>query len=341
MKVLIVGSDSKFAIERSYRKHMAESNELEEVTFFAAKDKFLKYYNKSIARKVLFRIGLSEILKRINKELIEIVLIEKPNIIFIFKGMEIFPETLQYFKQQRIKLVNYNPDNPFIFSGGGSGNKNVTNSISLYDLHFTYDSTVKEKIETTYSIPCKILPFGFDIPETLYKECVKEEEVIKVCFLGNPDNIRASFIKKLIDKGVAIDLYGNGWHKFITHTNATIYNSVYGDELWKTLRKYRVQLNIMRLHNPTSHNMRSFEVPGIGGIILAPDTIDHRTYFEVDKEIFLYKNVEECVYQINLLLKKPINEIELIRKNARTKSIKAKYDYESRSAFVVNILREL
>lgn len=341
MNIYIIGADNKYAIEKPYVQYIAKQAVVQKVYFFAAQSRFLAYYNKGFLHKIIYRIGLSSILKKVNVELVEDVRKVKPDIILIFKGMEIFPETLQYFRLQGIKLVNYNPDNPFIFSGRGSGNKNVTNSISLYDLHFTYDSTVKEKIETTYSIPCKILPFGFDIPETLYKECVKEDEVIKVCFLGNPDNRRAGFIKKLLDKGVAIDLYGNGWHKFITHSNATIYNSVYGDELWKTLRKYRVQLNIMRLHNPTSHNMRSFEVPGIGGIMLAPDTIDHRTYFEVDKEVFLYKNVEECVYLINLLLNKPINEIELIRKNARAKSIEAKYDYESRSELVVNILREL
>lgn len=341
MKIYIIGADNKYAIEKPYMQYIAEYVEVEKLYFFAAQNRFLTYYNKSIFHKILYRAGLSFILKKINEELVEDVRKAMPDIIWIFKGMEIFPETLKHFKQQGIKLVNYNPDNPFIFSGKGSGNKNITNSIALYDLHFTYDSTVKEKIETKYSIPCKILPFGFDIPDALYNECVKEQEVIKVCFLGNPDNLRADFIKKLLDKDVAIDLYGNGWHKFITHSNATIYNAVYDAELWKTLRKYRVQLNIMRLHNPTSHNMRSFEVPGIGGIMLAPDTIDHRTYFEVDNEVFLYQNVEECAYQINLLLNKPVNEIEHIRKNARTKSIKAKYDYESRSELVVNILREL
>ncbi|MCZ2223422.1 MAG: glycosyltransferase [Chitinophagales bacterium] len=253
--------------------------------------------------------------------------------------MEVFPETINLAKKLGIKTVNYNPDNPFIFSGRGSGNKNITNSIALYDLHFTYDTTIKQRIEIEYSIPCKILPFGFDIDENLYKECLQEDEVIKVCFLGNPDKQRATFINSLLDKGVQIDLYGNSWNKFIHSTNATIFDAVYGKDFWKILRKYRVQLNIMRVHNPTSHNMRSFEIPSIGGVMLAPDTEDHRTYFTPNEEIFLYKSIDECVEKIRTILNTSVQDINIVRDKARAKSISLGYSYKDRAAYIVDVLK--
>ena len=96
---------------------------------------------------------------------------------------------------------------------------------------------------------------------------------------------------------------------------------MYDRVFWKTLRKYRVQLNLMRPHNPDTHNMRSFEVPGVGGIQLAPDTDDHKTYFEPGKEIFLYKNLEECTSQIKKILALNTEDARKIRDHARMRSI--------------------
>lgn len=340
MKLLIVGSDKIFSIENFYIKYLKELGV--NVKFFTGHAIFIDYYyGGNIFRKILFKIGLSNILNKINQDFLEKVSEFKPDIVFVFKGMELLPSSLFKIKKLGIKLVNYNPDNPFIFSGRGSGNKNITNSIALYDLHFTYDTTIKQRIELEYSIPCKILPFGFDIDENLYKECLQEDEVIKVCFLGNPDKQRATFINSLLDKGVQIDLYGNSWNKFIHSTNATIFDAVYDKDFWKTLRKYRVQLNIMRVHNPTSHNMRSFEVPSIGGVMLAPDTEDHHTYFTPNEEIFLYTSIDECVEKIRTILNTSVQHINIVRDKARAKSISLGYSYKDRAAYIVDVLKEM
>jgi len=125
--------------------------------------------------------------------------------------------------------------------------------------------------------------------QDLFDDCAKEPEIVKACFLGNPDKIRSSFLTKLAEQGILMDVYGNDWEKFVTHKNITTHQPVYGDEQWKTLRKYRVQINLMRIHNENSHNMRTFEVPGVGGIQVAPFTKEHNLFFEEGKEIFLYK----------------------------------------------------
>jgi hypothetical protein len=75
--------------------------------------------------------------------------------------MEIFPESLQWAKQKGIKLVSFNPDNPFIFTGKGSGNSNVTQSIPLYDLHFTYNHEIEQQLREKYRSKIAYLPFGF------------------------------------------------------------------------------------------------------------------------------------------------------------------------------------
>jgi spore maturation protein CgeB len=338
-KILIVGSDQVWSIEKIYLKYLSEIGI--ETELFAAQNFFFNYHNKNLINKIFFRLGISSIYKKINTLLLEKAKQYKPDVIWIFKGMEIFPKTIDQLKLDGIKIANYNPDNPFIFSGRGSGNENVKNSIGKYDLHLTYDKTVQKKIGEEYSIKTAYLPFGFELSELLYEDCVEEKEIIKVCFLGNPDNERAIFLKSLLDDGIEIDLYGNDWNKFINHANASLFPPVYGDEFWRTLRRYRVQLNLMRIHNINSHNMRSFEIPAVGGIMIAPDTTEHRIFFENEKEIFLFKNLNECKERIDHVLNLSADDANKIRNNARHRSISSGYSYKDSAKSVYETFQKL
>lgn len=329
MKLFLVGSDNEYAIENFYVKYLKEAGV--EVLHFPAQSIFYQYYQRSLANKLLFRAGLSSILNKINLEFKEQVQDFDPDIIWIFKGMEIFPDSLKWARLKGIKLVNYNGDSPFIFSGRGSGNKNVTGSIGLYDLFLTYNSIDREAMESKFKVTSEMLPFGFDVSDTLYNQCMQLEEVKKVCFVGNPDSMRSNFIKQLANKGVVIDVYGSGWNRFINHPNVSIFEPVKHDQFWKTLRKYRVQLNLMRPHNPTTHNMRTFECGGIGAIQLAPDTPDHRGYFKNEEEIYLFAGVPDCLKLIEYLLRMGKEEADRLRENARRRSIKDGYSYQCRS----------
>jgi len=339
MKILLAGSDNEYAIENFYVKYLKEAGV--EVLHFPAQTIFYQYYQQGLVNKVLFRAGLSGILNKINQEFKVQVQDFEPDIIWIFKGMEIFPDTLKWARAKGIKLVNYNGDSPFIFSGRGSGNKNVTGSIGLYDLFLTYNSVDREAMESRFKVKSEMLPFGFDVSDTLYNQCTQLEEVKKVCFLGNPDPIRANFIKQLANKGVVIDVYGSSWNRFINHPNVSLFKPIKHDEFWKTLRKYRVQLNLMRPHNPTTHNMRTFECGGIGAIQLAPDTPDHSAYFKNEEEIYLFAGVPDCLERIEYLLQMGKEEADLVREHARERSIRDGYSYQCRSMQALNHLNQM
>ena len=115
MKIIIVGADTTHGIERYYIKYLRESGA--EVLLFAAQNLFYEYYQKGLHHKILFRAGVSPIYPIINFKLKKQISKEKPDIVWVFKGMEIYPSTLRWIRAQKIKLINYNPDNPFLFSG--------------------------------------------------------------------------------------------------------------------------------------------------------------------------------------------------------------------------------
>ncbi|MBS1659715.1 MAG: glycosyltransferase [Bacteroidetes bacterium] len=339
LKLLIVGSDRVDAIENFYYKYLKLQGV--DVRLLPAYSQFCEYYYASNWNKLLFRLHLSNIYSRINQTFKEQVESFRPDVIWIFKGMEIYPNSIKWAKAKGIRIVSYNPDNPFVFTGRGSGNRNVTRSIGLYDLHFTYNLAIKRQLEEQYKARTALLPFGYDIDKELLAQLDKQPEINKACFLGNPDRQRAAFIGALAEAGVSMDIYGRHWDKFLNHPGITIHGPAYGDEMWKILKSYRIQLNLMRIHNEDSHNMRTFEVPGIGGIMLAPDTTEHRLFFEEGKEVFLYREVLDCVEKIEYLQEMSAVEVAAIRYKARKRSLDSGYSYEDRAKQALGHIRTL
>ncbi len=331
MRILLVGADKTFSIENYYYNYLTEAGVT--VDRFLAQNIFYELYEKSSLSKIGFRLGFtSNIYNPINRLFKKAVETYKPDIVWVFKGMELYPEALHWVKDQRIKLVNYNPDNPFLFSGRGSGNSNITKSIGLYDLHFTYNKEIENEINEKFnnSKVC-YLPFGFDLTEETFLHCRQLPEINECCFLGNPDKSRVSFIKTIAQAGIKVNVFGHGWKRFISHDNVVIGDAVYGIRLWEVLRQYRVQLNLMRPHNLNSHNMRTFEIPAVGGVMIAPRTAEHELFFENTKQAFLYRDAVECISLIKEILNFSTRQVQQVRKAAREKSVSAGYSYRERA----------
>lgn len=339
-KLLIVGSNQPWAIERIYIKYLQQLGL--NVELFTAADDFHNWYKQSLLHKLLFRAGVSGIYARINRQLLQKATSFHPDAIWVFKGMEVLPATLKTLKKQGSFLANYNPDHPFIIAGRGSGNANVTEGVGLYDLHFCYHGLLQQQLEKEYKKATAFLPFGYEISEADYAKAVAVPEINKVCFIGNPDSIRAETIYQVAQQGLPVDVYGHGWNstRLSNQPGVTLHDAVYGTEFWIKLRQYRVQLNIFRTHNLGSHNMRSFEIPGIGGIQLSPFSEEQARFFTEDQEIFFYRNDAELPAKLRAILALSPAAAEAIRSRARQRSVDGGYSYADRALAVYNCFKE-
>lgn len=294
-----------------------------------------KKVNKSQRARIQHRFFPSSIYKELNKLLIHDVKSFEPDLVWIFKGMEIFPKTLDIIRERGIYLVNYNLDHPFRFISRGSGNSNVRNSILKFNLHISYSQEIiRELNEKFYGIRTCHLPFGY--PDLVEDLVIDKTEVVRACFVGHADDERAKVIQFISNKKIDIDVFGPDWTKYLMNSrNIRIHNEVKGKDYWKVLKKYRVQLNILRSHNCNSHNMRTFEIPAVGGIMLADYTQEQANYFEPGKEAFYYGNPDELIANLEKLLSLSEVEADQIRTNARKRSIDSKYSYSERSKQVL------
>jgi spore maturation protein CgeB len=254
--------------------------------------------------------------------------------------MELFPESIVYLKSKGITVCCYNPDHPFIHSGKGSGNSNVKRSFNYYDFHFVYGLDFIAECEQN-GIQVYPLPFAYDLSAFDTSEIFNQQEIFnRVCFIGNPDIERAKFILTIAKMGIKIDVYGTNWGRFIkNYNNISINDPVYGVELWKTFRKYRIQLNLLRKHNSNSHNQRTFELAGAGAVQIAPRTPDHKKYFIEDKEIFLFEDEKECVLKIEMLLNLDDAKVNTLRHNILERVRIDRHTYKNRVDFVFDVLK--
>lgn len=342
MKIVIIGSNEVYAMEHFFVKHLKSYPDVE-IELLAVNEWIKQNLNFMLKLERRISSSVNTLYSKLN------IFIEgkiddlNPDIILIFKGMELYPTTLRRFKNKGIILANFNPDHPFIITSRGSGNKNVQKSITLYDIHFCYSYDVLEQIKTTYSINTVYLPFGFEEPVD-WKFNLPIKEKMGVCFIGTADSIRAKAIKRLLASDISVDVYGSSWSEYLqegSHDKLKVGAPVYGDDFWKIATEYRVQLNIFRPHNQGSHNMRTFEMPAAGAIMLAPESKEHTLFFESGKEAFFYANDEELITQTKRLLNLSQEEANLIRQRARQRSIQSGYTYKSRVDIVYQSLKKI
>lgn len=324
MRLLIVGSSQKWAIEHHYVRYLRQFGV--DVFLFSPSD----YINYHLLNRIILRTGALTPYINANRALLEIVEELSPIIVWVFKGTELYPKTLKIIKQKGIKLVNYNPDHPYIRTSFSHGGSNVEDSVPIYDLHFCYNALLMNVIKQKYGIDCVYLPFAYEMGEGIFEEINSFEEKLAIGFVGNPDENRARTVVSLSKKGFNVDVYGHGWRYFLPkHTNLGVFEAIHDLDFWKVLREYRVQLNLFRPHNVGSHNMRTFEVPAAGGVMLAPDSLEHRSFFSEGKEAFYFKNELDMLQKCHFLLDLP--DVTPIRKSAREVSVNAGYSYQNRA----------
>lgn len=350
MKITIVGTTNHWnALERHYTKHLRALGA--DILLFPFADLIYSYYSSNVLRRFLYRykINTAYRIKKLNVLLIEDCIKNRPDIVWIFKGVNILPGTLLQLKTQGIKLINFNGDHPFLRTFRSSGGIEIEQCVPLYDLHFSYSREIINEISSRYQgkVKTEFLPFGFELSKAeseKFRETGSKEEKLRICFIGNPDNqMRRKAVMDIFTAGLPIDLYGKGWNKYLPGnlSDVNIFEEANDNDYWKVLSQYRVQLNIFRPHNLNSHNMRTFEIPVVGGIQLAPDSVEHREFFEDNQNIFLYNSSEEMVQKAKMLLQLPLTEAQKIRLSANRISFERDYSYRNRAKQVYDKFEQL
>jgi spore maturation protein CgeB len=333
LKILVIGSTKKNSLENFIFRHFPDSDE---ILFYGSENLSLGKFSR-----ILLRIGCNSVLNPFNKSILNYVNDKHYDVIFVFKGFGIMEKTIIELKKNCSLIVNFNPDHPFIRYKLSHGGSYILKSLNHFDVYMSYDKKVVHEINENHSCKAFFMPFGYDIEEIEYDQIKKNElrEINEVCFVGDGDFKRFLILSYLAFNGIKINVYGNNWKKWYGCFNKNIKfkNSIDRDSLYKIIKLYRVQLNLLRKHNLNSFNMRTFEIPSVGGIQLMTYTDVISEYFDIGDEIFVFKNRKELKNNILNLLSIDIKTSLKIRANSRRRSLINDNSYN----FISNEIRKI
>src|SRR5262249_27302557 len=150
----------------------------------------------------------------------------------------------------------------------------------------SYSQRITEQLRTVYNKQACCVPFGYDNYTTATKQNSKAFDE-KFLFIGAYDRQRAAWLDQL--KEDDLDIYGNSKWKsrnIFRPRVARAYRqrSLYGDDYTTAIQSAKGIINLLRDQNmlEASHNMRTFEVPGYGGLLISQRTDEQLQFFEED-----------------------------------------------------------
>ena len=334
-KILILGSNEDFSIEKMYERSFKK---------LGSKVNLLHTYDirKSLISRFIWKYFRFIYFIFIRKKIIKYIVnsSKKYDLIIIFKGLYINKDFLSEIKKKSndSKIIDIFTDDPFkINYFKDISNKNILETIPYFDHIFIYSRVILKKLRRKYpKNRFSYLPFGYD--SVVHKNLKqKRNNTVKydLSFIGTADDERYEIIKRLDE--FKIILAGNGWNNYELGKNIKYVKEVNFKNFSKLLKISKVSLNILRKQNERSHNMKTFEIPSMGGLMITNRTFEQNFYFPENKASLMYSNIKELKLKI-----RKINNYSKKNNNIQKRSylIVKKHSYIERAKYLVKKIYE-
>lgn len=303
------------------------------------KNNLIKFFDR-INFRISYKFDLISLNHRILKEFSD----NNFDIVWVDKGTRIFPETLKKikFKNPLVKIVHINPDDPF--GKFNRGWKTFIKAIPYYDIHFVAREVNLPEYKNLGAKKVYVYDRSFD-PE-IHKpiELTDEEKLkygCKVGFIGSWAKDREKSITYLIENGIELAVWGNGWQKGKYWNLIKKYwrgPGLNGIEYAKAINGMEIALHFLRKENRDEQDSRTFEIPACGTFMLAERTKKHEKFFEDGKEAVFFENDEDLLFKVRYYLKND-EERKIIAKAGLIRSLVDDYSHKKRINVLLNRLK--
>jgi spore maturation protein CgeB len=126
-----------------------------------------------------------------------------------------------------------------------------------------------------------------------------------VTFIGTWMPERGPFLKRLMELGVPLTIYGNRWQKaweWPVLKKVWRGPGLVGESYVKAIQGAKVCIGLISKGNRDLHTQRSAEIPYIGSVLCAKRTDEHMAMYRENKEAVFWNTPEECAKKCFALL---------------------------------------
>lgn len=227
-----------------------------------------KDFGNRLVNKVARDLTYSQRERDVNKLFLREVGSYKPDIVFISKGVNLFPETLRKIQQSSIPIMNWNPDD---FFNAANNSAHLLNSLELFDTVFSARSHLFEEyrmkgIRNPVYLDWYFIPSLHRSPD----EQLPIED--KVTFIGTYSRRREKIIKSIKDR--SIEIWGSGWERSSLRFQGNIkFKTVLSQSKFpEVISRSKINLNILTKENRDQTNLKIFEITASNGLLLSEFT---------------------------------------------------------------------
>lgn len=248
-------------------------------------------------------------LRGYGKNLLERCVQFRPALVLTTGFAPVSRNVLVGLRQMGIPVFNYLTDDPW------NPNRRAPwflRALSEYDHVF---SPRRANLDDLARIGCRAvsyLPFAYD--EEMHLGGRRDAEAARpdIVFVGGADADRVPFLAALIKAKFQVRLYGGYWQRY-AETRQSACGFVDPREAKHVTATAKVAVCLVRRANRDGHCMRSFEIPAMGGCLLAESTAEHREIFGEEGRAALYfRDVPELVEKARWLLSHPLEREEMV-----------------------------
>jgi spore maturation protein CgeB len=248
--------------------------------------------------------------------------------VIIFKGMLLSPAWISQCRSisPTVTWININPDDPFNFSSRGSTNLNVVQSIRYYDIYATWGKHLIPTIKQHGCSTVLFLPFAYDADNHFPTNASVRYKEEAITFVGAWDRHREQVLSEIAD--LPLKIYGGYWDR--VNYRAALHGkihprNIYGEELRRVISSSKASINILRPQNYGSHNMRSFEIPAMRGLMVTNYSVEQDQFFPHGRASLMYSDTRDLRHKLILVLEGRC-DIEQMKETALVLSRGHSYD---------------
>ena len=317
-KVLIVGNTLELGhTEEVYGRGFSTFGC--EVQHFTWKQAAPSLFSDSLHDRVAWRLAWKVLVRSANQKLVETANQLQPDLTLVISPLKLHPASIQALKQHGIVFVFFT-DNP-VDAHHTHTNSWVQQGFPLWDAALIWSrelikSLIKNGVKKAiFHSFCSDLQYHFPKRQT--------NPTYDVAFIGNWDSSRKreQYLKAIAH--YRLGLWGsNYWN---THCKESALQGLCQgicsyEEIPKVLGSAKMGLNILRPQNEAGHNIKTFEIPATGTLMLSERSRELLNLFEEDKEAVYFSSPEELGQKVEYLLQNPVL-IESIAKAGYEKAL--------------------
>ena len=263
---------------------------------------------KSLYYRIQNKFLVGPILWMINGDLIKKCEEIKPDLVFIYRGTHIYPQTIKTIKDKlNCKVFGYNNDDPFSLEYPFYVWRYYKHSISFYNHIFSYRWKNIDDYKAIYYDKVSLLRSYYLKDSNFFLENLPTKKYgCDVIFIGHfEDDGRDEALKLLIENGVDIKLYGTEWEKsqhFDFFIKKFVQIKPLYDDYNLALNSAKIALVFLSKLNNDTYTRRCFEIPATKTMMMAEYTDDLNTLFKEGKDAEYFRNKEELLKKVMFYL---------------------------------------